>query len=135
LPITIFRGMGLATALTVVVAVLAAMTLLPALVSLIGDTINFPRFGLNRKLRIQDETDISQFTPEKPGHGAWGHLAAAVMRKPLLSTVLAGGFLLLCASPILTMELGQPSLSSLPESDVKTGWMMIGEYYDAGLEE
>ncbi|HWV23589.1 MAG TPA: MMPL family transporter, partial [Thermomicrobiales bacterium] len=135
LPITIFRGMGLATAATVVVAVLASMTLLPALVSLLGDWINFPRFGLNRKLRRQDETGISQFEAEKPGHGAWGHLAAGVMKKPLLSAMLAGGFLLLCASPILTMKLGQPSTASLPDSDVKTGWMMIAQYYDAGLEE
>lgn len=135
LPITIFRGMGLATAATVVIAVVASMTLLPALVSLLGDRINFPRFGLNRKLRTQDETGVAQFEPETPGHGAWGHLAAGVMRKPLLAAVLAGGFLLLLAAPILTMELGQPSMASLPDSDVKTGWMMIGQYYDAGLEE
>ena len=134
LPITIFRGMGLATASTVVVAVAASLTLLPALVQLLGDWINFPRFGLMQKLRHQDASGIAQFSPRQPGKGLWGHLANVVMRKPVVSTLFAGGVLLLCALPILTMELGQPSTQALPDSDVRTGYMMLAQYYDAGFE-
>src|SRR5690606_35447612 len=75
MPITIFQGMGIGTALTVVIAVGAALTLLPALVRLTGDWINFPRFGLMRKLREQDRTGYSQFEDQQRGHGLWGHVA------------------------------------------------------------
>ena len=135
MPITIFQGMGIGTALTVVVAVAAALTLLPALVRLIGDWINVPRFGVMRKLRRQDETGYAQFAEPVRGKGFWGHIANGVMRRPLLAIALAGGFLVLCTLPVLTMQLGQSGVDSLPESDFKRGAELIAQDFYAGVDD
>jgi putative drug exporter of the RND superfamily len=134
MPITIFQGMGVGTALTVVVAVAAALTLLPAVVRLIGDWINFPRLGIMRKLRKQDQTGYAHFEDAQRGRGLWGHVANVVMRRPLLSIALAGGFMLLCAIPVLTMELGQSGTESLPDSDFKRGLQLISQDFYAGVD-
>ncbi|HVL24665.1 MAG TPA: MMPL family transporter, partial [Thermomicrobiales bacterium] len=135
MPITIFQGMGIGTALTVVIAVAAALTLLPALVRLIGDWINVPRFGIMRKLKTQDRTGYAQFEDEQRGKGLWGHVANGVMRRPVLSIVLAGGFMLLCAMPVLTMQLGQSGVESLPDSDFKRGAQLIAQDFYAGVDD
>jgi RND superfamily putative drug exporter len=134
MPITIFQGMGIGTALTVVVAVAAALTLVPAVVRLIGDWINAPRFGIMRKLKQQDQTGYAHFEDETRGRGLWGHLANGVMRRPLLSIALAGGFMLLCALPVLTMQLGQAGTESLPDSDFKHGLQLISQDFYAGVD-
>ena len=71
LPINFFQAMGISAALVVVVAVAAAMTLLPAMVRLIGDWANVPRFGMIRKLKRQDRTGYREFeTKIGTGSGA-----------------------------------------------------------------
>jgi RND superfamily putative drug exporter len=134
MPITIFQGMGVSTALTVIVAVAAALTLLPALIRLCGDWINFPRFDIVRKLRKQDQTGVAQFRDAKPGQGLWGHLAAKVMKRPGIFAAVTAGFLLLAAVPVFTMELGQPSIESFPESDYLTSYELMAENFYAGQE-
>jgi RND superfamily putative drug exporter len=42
-PMSVFRSLGIGAALVVVVAMLASMTLIPALLSLLGDKIDWPR--------------------------------------------------------------------------------------------
>ena len=135
MPITIFQGMGIGTALTVVIAVAVALTLLPALVALIGDWINFPRLGLMRKLKRQDSTGYAEFEDARRGQGLWGRVANMVMRRPLLSMALAGGFLVLCSLPVTTMELGQIGVASLPESDFRTGAELIARDFYAGVDD
>ena len=134
MPITIFQGMGVSTALTVVVAVAAGLTLLPALTRLTGDWLNFPRFGLMKKLRAQDATGVSQFEDPKPGHGLWGRLGARVMKRPGIFATLTAGFLLILALPVFTMELGQPSMESFPDSEYKSSFVLMSENFYAGQE-
>ena len=135
LPITIFQGMGLSTAATVIVAVAASMTLVPALVQLMGDWINFPNFSLVRRLRRQDQTGTSYFERPAMGAGVWGRMGSMVMRKPVVSALVAGGILVGLALPVFTMELGQQSIASYPDSEFKTGYLKMAEYYDAGQED
>jgi putative drug exporter of the RND superfamily len=134
MPITIFQGMGVSTALTVVVAVAAGLTLLPALVRLCGDWIDFPRFGRMRSLRRQDETGISQFPEIGQGTGVWGRLASSVMKRPAVYATLTAGLLLLASVPVFTMELGQQSVESLPESNYRTSYELMAEHFYAGQD-
>ncbi len=43
IPTTIFRSLGLGAILVVIVAVAATLTLIPALLSLLGDKLDWPR--------------------------------------------------------------------------------------------
>ena len=133
LPLNMFQGMSIGAISTVVFAVAAALTLLPALLRLIGDWINFPRIDIMRKLTRQDRTGEAIFV-ETPAAGIWGHLASAVMRRPVVAIMLAGGLLLAAALPVFTMEIGQPSDSSLPESDYSRGYAILARDFSAGMQ-
>ncbi len=133
LPINFFQAMGISAALVVVVAVAAAMTLLPAMVRLIGDWANLPRFGMIRKLRRQDRTGYREFET-RIGGGLWGHLASAVMRRPVVWLAASLGILIALALPVLTMNIGTQESSSLPDTDFTSGFEILSEDFSAGIE-
>jgi RND superfamily putative drug exporter len=133
LPINFFQAMGVSAALVVVVAVAAAMTLLPAMVRLIGDWANAPRFGMMRKLKRQDRTGVAEFET-KIGTGVWGHLASAVMRRPVAWLVASLTILLLLAAPVLSMSIGSQETSSLPDTDFTKGFAILADDFSAGME-
>ncbi len=133
MPINVFQSIGIAVGITVVVAVAAALTLLPALIRLIGDWASLPRLGMIRKLRRQDRTRITEFE-DRLSKGLWGHVANAVMRRPVVSLIVSTGILIALALPALTMQLGQSSTNTLPDVDFKSGYMIIADDFGAGLD-
>jgi RND superfamily putative drug exporter len=133
LPINFFQGMGISAALVVVVAVAAAMTLLPAMVRLVGDWANAPRFGMIRKLRRQDRTGYLEFEP-RMGSGLWGRLANAVMRRPVAWLLASLGILLALAAPVVSMNIGAQESSTLPDTDFTRGFEILAEDFAAGMD-
>jgi putative drug exporter of the RND superfamily len=100
-----FSSMAVGTMLVVAVAVLGSLTALPALLSLLGDRIERPRVPLIHRLRRGD------------GDGRlWPALMRVVLRRPLVSMLLAGGALLGLAVPALDMRTGEAGAESLPRS-------------------
>ena len=133
LPINFFQGMGISAALVVVVAVAAAMTLLPAMIRLVGDWANAPRFGMIRKLRRQDKTGYREFEP-RPDSGLWGHLGKAVMRRPVAWMLGSLAILVALALPVLSMNIGAQESSSLPDTDFTRGFEILAEDFSAGMD-
>ncbi|GAA4455621.1 MMPL family transporter [Phytohabitans houttuyneae] len=84
---------GLSTALVVVAAALAALTLLPALLALLGDRIDRGRLPLRRR--------------REPGAG-WHRLARHVSGRPWAYLLAATALLLALAAPALWMKTGFP---------------------------
>ena len=101
LPNTLFRALGLGAILVVLVAVLASMTLLPAVLSLLGDRIESLRV---RRRRTMDEQGRM-----------WDRITKIVMGRPVLSIVFAGGILLLAASSLFSINKGLSGVSTLPD--------------------
>jgi putative drug exporter of the RND superfamily len=100
-----FSSMAVGTMLVVAVAVLGSLTALPALLSLLGDRIERPRVPLIHRLRRSD------------GDGRlWPALMRIVLRRPLISMLLAAGALLGLAAPALHMRTGESGAESLPRS-------------------
>ena len=92
-PSNVFITIGLGAIFVVIAAVFASMTLLPAIISLLGDRINkfsIPWFGM-AQVR-SGET--------KPG-GVWDRISRGVMRQPLISLIVAGGLLIAALVPLL----------------------------------
>jgi putative drug exporter of the RND superfamily len=87
LPLPLLRSMGIGGMLIPVVSVLATLTLLPAMLSVLGPRIN--------SIRVMPRRFIDQGHPED---GAWGRWARFVLRRPIavaavglvIVTVLAG---------------------------------------------
>jgi RND superfamily putative drug exporter len=95
--------MGVGVALAVAVTVAAALTLLPALLGLLGRRANVSRFhGLQRSA-----------AREYRGGRRW---AKAVVRHPVVATVGALAVLVLLASPVLSLRLGQIDAGTAPPS-------------------
>ena len=76
-PITTFRSLGAGAVLVVGIAVLAMLTLVPALLSLLGDRVNWPL--ARRHKRSQRRTG-----PQRPHHvqGLLGRLTKRIMAGP-----------------------------------------------------
>ena len=115
-PTTIFRSLATGAILVVLVTVLAAMTLLPAVLSLLGDRVDalrLPFFGRR---------------PDDEGRGFWASVARAVMRRPGISLAAAVAVLVAVAVPLTSMTSGFAGISTLPDSFAsKQGFAVLDE--------
>ncbi|MFE5585832.1 MMPL family transporter [Kitasatospora sp. NPDC056531] len=91
-----FRAMAYATIVVVITAVLGSLTVLPALLSMLGDRVEKGRVPFLSKLRRPDAV--------RTGGRFWNAVLTPVLGRPLASTVLAGAVLLGLAAPLLTMH-------------------------------
>jgi RND superfamily putative drug exporter len=92
-----FASFGYATMIVVAVAVLGSLTVLPALLSKLGDRVDRLHVPLVGRLRRDD------------GEGRiWGAIVDRVLRRPLLSAVVAGGVMLALAAPALQLRIATP---------------------------
>src|SRR6266511_1019127 len=102
---SIFASLAVATILVVAVAVLGSLTVLPALLSRLGDKVDRLRVPLaGRRRHTNGEGRI------------WAAIVDCVLRRPALSAVLAGGLLLAIAAPALQLHLAKPGVDTFPKS-------------------
>ncbi len=101
--IPLVSTLGFTAAIAVVVAVGAAITLLPAMLGALGPHINSLRIKLGKT-----------HPDDRRPHG-WRRWANGVADRPWRSTVAALAVLVVLALPIFQLELGQNDISALPE--------------------
>jgi RND superfamily putative drug exporter len=122
MPDTVMRSLGIGAILAVVAAVAAALTLLPAVLRLLGDRVN--------KLRVPFVGGASY---HEGGGRFWHAVSAKVTARPVVSILLAGGMLLAAAAPLLTLETGQNGIDSLPDDSAsKHAFTLLNEEFDTG---
>ncbi|HTA96965.1 MAG TPA: MMPL family transporter [Solirubrobacteraceae bacterium] len=101
--IPLVTTMGLMAGIAVVVAVLAALTLMPALVATAGPHIN--------SLRVRTPPSNAQSK-----QGAWAKWAADIAKHPALAGLAALAILLPLTIPLLSLNLGQEDVAALSTS-------------------
>jgi uncharacterized membrane protein YdfJ with MMPL/SSD domain len=100
-----FASFGVACMLVVAVAVLGSLTVLPALLSKLGDRVDRLRVPHIGRRRSAD------------GEGrVWGAIVDRVLRRPVLSVVVAGGLLVALALPAFGLRMVQPGPDTYPQS-------------------
>jgi uncharacterized membrane protein YdfJ with MMPL/SSD domain len=100
-----FASFGYATMIVVAVAMLGSLTVLPALLSKLGDRVDRLHVPLVGQLRRDG------------GEGrVWGAIVERVLRRPLVSVVVAGGLLLALAAPALQLRMATPGPDTFPKS-------------------
>lgn len=121
--ISALRSLGIAGSLVVAVSVLAALTLLPAVLATLGTRIDALAV---RRLRPAAATDSAQV-------GFWARLAHAVMAHPVATLVPLLLLLLGLGLPFLRVQLGAPDASILP-SDVQSrrGFDLLRDHWGEG---
>jgi RND superfamily putative drug exporter len=99
---TALVSMGVAGAIVVAVSVLYAVTLLPAMLAILGPRINSIRIPI--------------LQPKPFGQGAWHRLATWVMRRPWTVLIPTIAILLVAGSPFLDLQLANSDVNQLPTS-------------------
>jgi RND superfamily putative drug exporter len=115
---TIMRSLAAGAILVGIVSVVAALTLLPAVLSLLGDKVNrlrLPYFGRRRR--------------ESP---MWSAIVRKVQARPVVSLVLAVAVLLAAAAPTLTLKIGAAGIATLPDRlTSKQGYLALERSFPA----
>ena len=122
-PIPLVQTLGVAAAIGVGVMIIAALTLLPALLGLAGRKIDNFRFPLS----FRD-------TSADPATSFWGRFATRMSRRPWLTVICGTAVLLLCAVPFLTIDFGMPDDSSMPTSlSQQQAFELMDQGFGAGV--
>jgi RND superfamily putative drug exporter len=98
-----FQSFATGTIMVVAVAVIGSLTVLPALLSKLGDNVNkgrVPFIGRRRKAGTES--------------GVWAAIVGRVLRHPWISVVLAGGLLVVLAIPTLRLHTANSGVQGLP---------------------
>ena len=116
----LFRSMAIGTIAVVLIAVIGSLTFLPATLAILGDNVDRLRVPFLRRDR-----------PE--GSGLWALVVRAVMRRPLIAFLLAGGLLVAIAFPATRLHMGQSDFDSFPDSiDAVAGVNLLNEKWPQG---
>jgi RND superfamily putative drug exporter len=115
------RSMGIAGVITVASTLLYGLTVLPALLAVLGPRVNRLRVPLPSFLRLHEDDVVD--ADRRQGHGVWAWIAARVMRHPfrIAGPVLA--LLLIAGIPFFQIQLstGQ-NLEDLPPTPARIGF-------------
>ncbi|MGH2533082.1 MAG: MMPL family transporter [Thermomicrobiales bacterium] len=134
IPTSIFRSLGLGAILVVVVAVLAMLTLIPAMLSLLGDRIDWPRRRRGRR-KSEGGTPTAPITDHSSPitqTGFWARVTRVVMGHPVISVVLSVVILGTAALPYFDMNTGFAGVETLPEGEAKDAYLVLERDFSAG---
>jgi putative drug exporter of the RND superfamily len=127
IPNTIFRSLAAGAILVGITSVLAALTLLPAVLSLLGDRVNSLRIPLIGRGAERGTGAEGRF---------WGSIVQAVMRRPVVSLVLSTAVLLVLALPVLDYTTGEAGIRTLPDRfPAKQGFIALEEEFGVGTTD
>src|SRR5690242_13374777 len=98
------NGLAIAAALTVVFTVLAAVTLLPALLGVFGIRV----LSRRQRRRLEARRVASQ--------GLWSRWAGTVQRRPAVLAIAAAAVMLVLTIPLLSIRLGSSDAGNDPAS-------------------
>ncbi|MGW3421096.1 MMPL family transporter [Streptomyces phaeochromogenes] len=124
--------MGLAAAVTVLLAVLIAITLVPAVLGLFGERLR-PRARRAKRTKGVEGTKGVEHTERTPG--SWGLVwARFVTRKPLIVLLVGVIGMLALALPARELRLGLPSYASQPsDSTQHKSYDLLSEGFGPGF--
>src|SRR3954470_8722607 len=102
----VFASFAVGTMLVVGVAMLGSVTVLPAVLSKLGDGVEKARVPLIGRLRHRNHGESR----------VWGWVLDRALARPVISVVAAGGALVVLALPALHMKTIEPGAAGLPHS-------------------
>ncbi len=113
-PSTVMRSLATGAIAAGLVSVVAALTLLPALLSLLGDRTNALRIPYFGRIAAREQSPF------------WSRTVRAVIRRPVISLFVSTAILLAMAAPVLGLRSGEAGVSTLPDRlDAKQGYLAL----------
>ena len=125
-PDNIMRSLAAGAILVGIVSVVAALTLVPAVISLLGDRVDSLRVPV-----------LGRVTATAGGESRfWSGIAHAVMRRPVLWLTVSVVLLLAAASPLLDLKTGFASVSTFPNTyESKRGLVALDRDFRGGAAD
>ena len=116
-------GVATAAALAVLFTMIAALTLLPALLTIVGHRVDRLRIpGLAKRRTSIDEG------------GRWFRWSREIQRRPVLSALLSGAFLLILCIPTLSLRLGTNDAGTEPtDKTTRQAYDLLSEGFGPGF--
>ena len=122
----IYREFALGAVSVVICTVIVALTLLPAVLALLGPRID--RGSLPARMQPRDSRPGAS-----DGHGIWARWALVVMRHPVLAASTIAAVLLLAAAPLLGLRTGVDfGIASLSGTPSGKGEQVLARSFGAG---
>jgi RND superfamily putative drug exporter len=114
-PNTVMRSLAAGAILVGVTSLAAALTLLPALLGLLGDRVN------SLRIPLVGGAAESRF---------WDAIVRRVLRRPTVSLLLAVGILIAAAIPVFSLKIGTNGISTLPDRFAsKRGYVLLQQAF------
>ncbi len=122
----LFVSMSVGVIIVVAIALLASLTLLPAMLGVLGDGVNRLRLPI-----------IGRESSDTGTGGIWGVITDRVLRRPAVLATITTGALVALAVPILSLNLGFGSGSDSFNDAVegKRALQLIEQNFEAGLAD
>jgi RND superfamily putative drug exporter len=116
-----FISLALGAIIVVFIAIIASLTLLPALLAILGDNIN--------------RLSIPVLGPQSEGKGIWAAITERVLDRPLILASVAAAVLIALAIPVGSLNLGfNGGADSLPDAaGGKTGVELLERHFSSSL--
>jgi RND superfamily putative drug exporter len=123
LGISFLYGVAMAAAVAVLFTMIAALTLLPALLTIAGKRVD--------RLRIPG---LGKRVPSTAEDTRWFRWSREIQKRPVLSAILSGGLLLLLCVPTLSLRLGSNDAGTDPAgSSTREAYDLLAEGFGAGF--
>jgi uncharacterized membrane protein YdfJ with MMPL/SSD domain len=100
----VFQSFAIGTILVVGIAVLGSLTVLPAVLSKLGDKVEKGRVPIIGRMRHRNHGESR----------IWGWILDRVLRRPVVSAVVSAAILIGLALPAVNMHTANPGTSGLP---------------------
>ena len=122
LGLSFLYGVAMAAAIAVLFTMIAALTLLPALLTIAGHRVNRLRIpGLGRSTTTAEDT-------------RWFRWSREIQRRPWPAALLSGGLLLLLCVPTLSLRLGSNDAGTDPAgTTTREAYDLLAEGFGAGF--
>jgi RND superfamily putative drug exporter len=123
LGISFLYGVAMSAAMAVLFTMIAALTLLPALLTIAGRRVD--------RLRIPG---LGKREPSTAEDTRWFRWSREIQRRPVLSAVLSGGLLLALCIPTLSLRLGSNDAGTDPAgSSTREAYDLLAEGFGPGF--
>jgi RND superfamily putative drug exporter len=123
LGLSFLYGVAMAAAVTVLMTMIATLTLLPALLTIAGRRVD--------RLRIPG---LGKREPSTAEDTRWFRWSREIQRRPVLSALLSGGLLIALCIPTLSLRLGSNDAGTDPAgTTTREAYDLLAEGFGAGF--
>jgi uncharacterized membrane protein YdfJ with MMPL/SSD domain len=129
----VIRSLAMGAIIVVVVAIIGAVTLLPALIALLGRRADEPGRVVSATGMLIRRITGRANRPPRTGPSFWERWTARLMRRPIFFAAGATAILLLLAVPAMSLDFGNGALRQFqPDDETRVGAELAGRLVDAG---